>query len=271
MHPVSNGYPIAVAMTADGFLNPSGAQAPCLMGAAVRTGLFRQLFDPSEPVQHVKGVSLQTVDDATLVVVYDVHSEAGEVVIEATLSWDPIRERPWITFRAAHSPRLDGQMGVIGANFMLGPRLFGRLADGSGQGGIMSFHDARSAVFADGHGSVSKSLLVPPVTNGSVIRQEFADQLGSGASITLDQPQLVEGYFSAHPGVPYEHRCDLRLEMLSASGGSMVLRRDQIAVDLESTNPEASETCNLSFAQQSLFGTLSESAFELQILSLIHI
>jgi hypothetical protein len=267
IHKASNGWPIVVVMTSDGFLNAGGALSPTLQGAAVRLGFVGEPFSEDDDyLQHVDAVNIVEIDADTLVVIYDVHSEAGEGILEVELQWIAATERPELHFRSAHVPRSDARLGFVGLNFMRGPTLSGLLSQyGAPEDGIEAFHDGRSVFLVHRSGAIMRDLLVPPVMTDTVVREDIAADVAIGSKVVMDQPQYVERYFSKHPGVPYEHRADLILKLDNSTASSVSVRKAQIAVDLTDSNPEANETVNVFYAVDMDTGQLYEFSFTLEV------
>lgn len=269
-HPAANGFPIMLAMTPDGFFNPSGAEAPLLMGAAFRSGFIGEPFDDvGDFLQHTDGLEIQSVDDDTLILVFDVHSEAGEGAIELELGWLVDGEKPLLRFRSAHVSRLAARLGFAGLNFLRGPTLFGlRNRPGTPEGGIDAFHDGRSVFLVDPAGLATADLLVPPPLafsqGGPVVREDVARSIPVGSRLIADQPQDSGPYFSKFPDPPYDQRADLVLRLTGASA-PVDLRRAQVAVDLDDPNPEANETANVFLAAEMTPAEAGLFSFELTV------
>ncbi len=268
-HKASNGYPIVVVMTPDGFFNVGGAKPPLLQGAATRIGFIGEPFGNGDYVQHVDEVNIVEVDNDTLTVIYNIHSEAGEGVLEIVLKWISTSEQPELHFRSAHVSRLDAKLGFVGFNFMRGPTLSGLLSEfGTPEKGIEAFHDGRTIFLISPNGTVvHHNRLIPPVITNTVIRQDIATNVLSGTKLIMDQPQNVENYFSKFPTPGYEERTDLVLTLRdhSDSAKSVTVRRAQITVDLDSTNPEANETVNVFYAADLVIDKLNEFTFTLEL------
>jgi Tol biopolymer transport system component len=266
-HVASNGFPIVVVLTPDGFFNLGAAEAPKLQGAASRVGFIGEPFGAfdgqTDFEQHVDGLDIAGIDDNRLLLVFDVHSEAGEGAAEVELIWDPVLEQPELRLRSAHIGRIDGRFGFAGLNFMRGPTLHG-LRDDASEGGIQSFHDGRTVFAQTPNGAVTRNLLVPPVTTSEVMREDILSDVPDGTRLLMDQPQNVTDYFSKSPGVPYEHRTDLLLTLLGATR-SADIRRAQISVDLEDVNPEASETANVFLAAEITTALVEEFSYSLAL------
>ncbi len=230
-------------------------------------GFIGEPFGDNDYFQHTENINLIPVDKNTLVILYDVHSEAGEGVIEATLKWDPTAEEPSVIFRAAMVPRVTAELGFAGMNFMRGPTLYGILdqCPGTLQGGIESFHDARTA-FVDIPGqSVIRNLLVPPVSVNTVIQDTLVENVPGGTQLIIDQPQGIAGYFSKIPDPGYEERTDLMLDYLNGSSANVRVRLAQKSVNLNDINPEALETTNLFYSAEMQAGQLEEFSYQLSI------
>ncbi len=265
-HAASNGFPVVVLLTPDGFLNVGGAQPPRQLGAASRFGFIGEPFGEEDFRQHLDRLSIEEVDDDTLRLTLDVHSEVGEGALEVVVHWQETQEVPRVEVRLATSSRLDRRLGFAGLNFLRGPTLFGLKSEaGSPEGGIEAFHDGRSLFVAEPSGAFRYVPLTPPVMPGVVEREEVSTGVAMGTRLIVDQPQGVERYFSRTPGVPYEERADLTLTLLEATRGPVDVRRAQIAVDLADVNPEANETANLFFVAPQEFGTVEEFTLRLEV------
>lgn len=267
VHPASNGFPIVVVLTPDGFFNVSAAEPPRLQGAATRVGFVGEPFDLSEDyLQHTDDLEIEEIDGNTLLLLFDVHSEAGEGVVELELVWKPGTEEPELRFRSAHLPRFAARLGFVGLNFLRGPTYSGLLSEfGTPEGGIEAFHDGRSVFLEEPGGTVVRSLLTPPASPGPILREDLAPEVPAGSRLFMDQPQGAVDYFSKFPAVPYEDRTDLVLELLSASASPVSVRRAQRAVDLEDPNPEANETANVFFAVDMVPGRTDELSYRLGV------
>jgi len=269
-HEADGGYPIVVVLTPDGFLNLAGAEAPRLLGAAVRTGFIGPPFaayDGQEELeQHLERLDITVVDDAALVLLLDVHSEAGEGVLELELRWDPAFEQPILRARSARLPDETTRLGLAGLDLLRGPTLYGLLdVCGSYSGGIEAFHDGRSVLVRRPGEPIVQSLLVPPVSTSEVVRDDLASDIGVGTRIMMDQPQGATGYFSKHPAVAYEDRADLVLRLLASTSSTVTVERAQVSVDLADPNPEANETVNVLLAVPSTALQLEQHAFEVTL------
>ncbi|MBE7553242.1 MAG: hypothetical protein HS126_19400 [Anaerolineales bacterium] len=280
IHKATEGsYPTVVVMTSDGFFNVAGAESPKLQGAATRTGFIGEPFSlEKDYLQHVDNVNITEVDTYTIRVIYDIHSEAGEGILEVELKWITATLQPELHFRSAHVSRLttSTRLGFAGFNFMRGPTLWGlphrtcSNADGEFAAGIEAFHDGRSIFLIDKNGIAIRNLLIPPITTGITITEDISTNVSTGSKLVIDQPQNVNEYFSKCPIPGYEQRTDLTLKFESSTIGEVSVRRAQIAVDLAdlNKNPEANETVNafyaVNMAQQQLYEfsfTLEPTAF----------
>ncbi len=267
IHPASNGYPIVLVMTPDGFFNISGATAPKLQGAATRFGFIGEPFSQLEDyAQHTDNLDIVPVDNDTLRLLFDVHSEAGEGVVEVELRWISGAEEPELEIRSAHLPRFTAQLGFVGVNFMRGPTYSGLLsAYGTPEGGIEAYHDGRSVFLEKPDGSVIRNLLTPPVAPDVVVREDLDTDVAPRTRFIMDQPQNAVSYFSTNPGIAYEERTDLILELSGSSVGPVSVRRAQVAVDLNDVNPEANETINIFYAVAMSPGRTDEFSYLLQV------
>lgn len=238
-HRASNGHPIVVVLTADGFLNLAGASAPLLFGAVTRMGLIGEPFTARDWAQHVGDVRISRLPRGRLRLLLAIHSEAGESTVELELGWDSANESPLVSARASIQPRVTGRLGFVGLNFMRGPTLYG--AD--------AFHDGRTLFVVRPDGDVVRAPLVAPLGSAAPAYEDLAFDVAAGTRLVLDQPQdTPTGYFSRHPGVPYEARADLVVELGASKASPVRVRKAQVAVDLDDVNPEANETVNAFFA-----------------------
>ena len=266
IHPASAGWPIVLVMTPDGFFNPAGADSPELQGAATRLGFIGEPFSEDDYLQHVDEVSISVLDDDTLLIVYSIHSEAGEGTLEFELTWDSEHERPELAFRSAHAvraalPQPSHELGFAGFNFMKGPTLYGL-------GERQAFHDGRTVFLVQADGATTRELLISPVLTDTVVRENIAVDVAVPAKMVLDQLQDAYTYYSKTPDeVGYEDRADFILEVSSSSGEPMTLKRAQKAVDLTDINPEANETANVFFAATMAKGQLYEFSYNLSVTS----
>lgn len=261
-HVASNGYPTVVVFTPDGFFNVAGIQAPMLQGAAVRTGFIGEPFGPSDFVGHVDELSVTVVSHDLLRILYNVHSEAGEGVVEVDLVWNARSETPELRFRASNLARFPATLGFVGLNWMKGPTMFGLKDCQPGDQGIEAFHDGRSVYAILPDRTHWRNGLVPPIGPGNVDREDIGT-LPAGSKVVLDQPQRATGYFSKMPaGDLYEDRTDLVLTLEQASL-PVTLRRAQTAVDLASSNPESSETANVFLAMPLQTGQVATAQYRL--------
>ncbi|MBL7200050.1 MAG: PKD domain-containing protein [Anaerolineae bacterium] len=270
VHRSGDGYPVVLAMTPDGFLNVAGAESPLRMGAAARVGFIGEPFTENDLLQHVDQVHIVAVDDETMVVVYDIHSQAGEGVLEVEMRWIEAAGKPELHFRSAHALRSElaqshTMLGFAGLNFMRGPTLSGRLSSGTGEGGIEAFHDGRSVYLVHESGAVTRDLLIPPAVTGTVVLEELSTNVRAGSKLVMDQPQDAQAYFSRYPNPPYSERTDLILTLESSTVEPLSVRKAQVAVDLSSANPEASETANVFFAAELPPGEVSEFSYTLAL------
>ncbi len=250
-------YPTVLVMTPDGFFNVAGAQAPKRLGAATRIGFIGEPFDDlSDYIQHIDEVSIFVIDNDTLRIVYNIHSEAGEGVLELELKWDAVNEQPELYFRSAHAirsslPQPAYQLGFVGFDFMKGPTLSGLRAEyNTPEGGIQAFHDGRTVFLVHANGSIIRNLLISPIMTDTVVREDIATEVTPGSKMVLDQPQNVSYYFSKFPEPSYEQRTDLVLKLVSSTVPAIDLRRSQKSVDLDDPNPEANETVNVFYATE---------------------
>lgn len=271
IHPASNGFPIEVVMTPDGFFNVAGAKSPELQGAATRIGFIGEPFGVSDYLQHVDEVNISAINDDTLLIVYSIHSEAGEGVLEVELGWDAINERPELRFHSAHATRSSlpqpvNELGFAGFNFMKGPTLSGLLSQfGTPEYGIEAFHDGRTLFLVHANGSITRNLLISPILTDTVVREDIADNITHGSKIVLDQPQNVAKYFSKFPNPGYEQRTDLILKLTASSVEPIDLKRAQKSVDLTDVNPEANETVNVFYATEMAKDQLYEFSYILSV------
>lgn len=270
-HKASNGKPIVVVMTADGFYNPSGIDIPMRQGAALRTGFIGDPFSVNDYLQHAENVLFEEVDKETLLITVDLISEAGEGVLLLELTWDVEKEVPILTFRSAHMVRTNlpitsPTLGFTGFNFMRGPTLHGLKSEGGTPNeGIEAFHDARTAFLRTG-GKTTRILLTPPVLTTTVFIETVSDQLSPNAKLIIDQPQYMTDYFSKHPeNSDYEYRADFMMTLTRSSISPLQLRRFQTAVPLTEDNPEANETVNLFFAVAMQKETLYEFSYVVEV------
>jgi len=252
-----NSYPIVLVITPDGFLNAAGAVAPRLQGAAARLGFIGEPFGPNDFVQHTDNLSITVIDSDTILLLFDVHSEAGEGVVEIRVTWNDLLRQPELDFKLAQVARFPQELGFFGHNFMKGPTLFGIQGTGS-KGGIQAFHDARSLLIEFANGVRIKNLLIPPVSIQDTVRETLFPSAPLGTRIIIDQPQGVTSYFSKDPGVKYEERADFILSLEASTQNEVAVKRAQIAVDLESENPEAQETVNIFLSANRLTTQLDE-------------
>ncbi len=263
-HQASTGYPVVVVLTSDGFINISGADEPLYMGAATRFGFIGEPFSSNEDFrQHIDEVDISVQDNDTLIVVYNIHSQVGEGVIELTLKWDREDEKPTLEFRSAHALRMIQEqqsrlLGFAGHNFMRGPTLKAREA----------FHDGRTAFIRFPNGEVAHDFLTPPVSLEQVIRENLSEDIPVGTELIVDQPQNVVGYFSKFPLPGYEKRADLMLTLTESNTPSVMIRRAQVTVNLANNNPEANETINLFFAVSMTSNFVYEFAYTLNVSAL---
>ena len=255
-------------MTPDGFFNVAGAQSPELQGAATRIGfVVGEPFGSNDYLQHVDEVNITVINDHTLLIVYSIHSEAGEGVLELELGWDATNERPELRFRSAHATRSSlpqdvNELGFAGLNFMKGPTLSGLLSQfGTPEGGIETFHDGRTLFLVHANGSITRNLLISPILTDTVARETIAENIIPGSKIVLDQPQNVANYFSKFPTPGYEERTDLILKLTASSVEQVGLKRAQKSVDLSDVNPEANETVNVFYATEMTKGQLYEFSY----------
>lgn len=79
------GYPVVVVLTPDGFLNIGGASPPRLQGAAARLGFIGEPFGPDDFLQHADRLSVTTIDNDTVSLLFEIDSQAGVAVIELSL------------------------------------------------------------------------------------------------------------------------------------------------------------------------------------------
>lgn len=270
-HKASNGKPIVVVMTADGFYNPSGIDRPMLQGAALRTGFIGDPFTINDYLQHAENVLFEELDNNTLLITVDLISQAGEGVLLLELKWDAEKEVPILTFRSAHMvrtnmPATTTTLGFAGFNFMRGPTLHGLKSEiGTPNEGIEAFHDARTAFLRAG-GETVRILLTPPVLTSTVLMETVSDQLIPNAKLIIDQPQNISSYFSKFPDNSfYEHRADFVMTLTRSSVLPLQLRRFQTAVPLTEDNPEANETANLFFATAMQKETLYEFGYVVEV------
>ena len=271
IHPSQNGYPIVLVMTPDGFFNVGGSSSPKLQGAAARIGFIGEPFGDNDFQQHVDEVNISVVDDDTLLIIYNIHSEAGEGVMELELKWDSTNESPELNFRSAHVIRTDfeheaTEFGFAGFNFMKGPTLSGKKSQsGTPEGGIEAFHDGRTLFLVHANGSISRNLLISPILTDTIVREEIANNIISSSKIVLDQPQDIENYFSKFPVPSYDERADLILKLVASSVDSVNLIRAQKSVDLSDINPEANETVNVFYSAEMSQGELYEFSYQLLV------
>lgn len=260
-------YPIVVVMTPDGFLNVAGAFSPTLQGAATRIGFIGEPFDENADYpQYIDEVNLVKVDNDNLIVIYNIHSKAGEGVLIVQLHWNAATNRPELTFRTAQMSRFNAQLGFAGLNFMRGPTLSGIVsATAPRENGIEAFHDGRSIFLVNPNNVVTRNLLIPPVLITTVIRENIGSNLALPSKLVMDQPQNVEFYFSKTPTPGYEFRTDLILQVIGSTASTINLRRAQKPVDLSSSNPEALETANIFYAANIVTGTLYNFTFTLNV------
>jgi hypothetical protein len=66
---------------------------------------FGSLDSAVDYVEHADGLDIAEIDNNTLLLVFDVHSEAGEGVAEMELRWEPLGEQPELHVRSAHIGR----------------------------------------------------------------------------------------------------------------------------------------------------------------------
>jgi hypothetical protein len=255
-------YATVVVMTADGMLNACGAYDDMQQGSAVRLGFIGEPWHSEQDYQqHVDKVSLQVIDDDTLIVTYNVHSEAGEGVLEATLKWIPDSQTPEVHIRSAHAVRSTLApepllIGFAGLDFMKGPTLWGK-----------AFHDGLSAFVEDPVLGVARNLLVPPLRAHAVVREDLAPQVSPGARLILDQPQGAPGYFGKILTPAYDARADFELVYDGGTAEPVRARRAQKAVLLDDVNPEANETVNLFYAAEMGVGAVHEFSTTLKVVA----
>lgn len=277
IHKATEGsYPTVVVMTSDGFFNVAGAESPKLQGAATRIGFIGEPFSlEKDYLQHVDNVNITEVDTYTIKVVYDIHSEAGEGVLEVELKWITATLQPELHLRSAHVSRLSTsvRLGFAGFDFMRGPTLSGLLYNPNkptgeqiSEDGIEAFHDGRSVFVVPPGGPIIAELLAPPVMTSTVISKDLTTGVVVGSELVMDQPQDIKRYFSKHPSPPYEIRTDLILKLNGSNTEPISVRRVQQTVDLtgQDPNPEANETVNVFFAASMADGQLYEFSFTLE-------
>ncbi len=270
IHKASNGYPIVLVLTPDGFFNPAGANPPKLQGAAVRVGFFGEPFSVNDYLQHVDEVSITVVGNNSLIILCNVHSEAGEGVLELEVTWDDVNEQPRIDIRSAHAVRsgLPSPVGLgfAGYDFMKGPTLSGLASEfGTPEEGIEAFHDGRTLFLVNANGSITPTLLISPILTDTVVQETVDGDIAVNSKIVLDQPQNAVNYFSKFPDPGYDQRTDIIMKLTGSTAGSISLRRSQVSVDLASTNPEANETVNVFFAANLSYGTLYEFSYNVSL------
>jgi hypothetical protein len=266
-HRASNGYPIVLVMTPDGFFNVAGANEPKLLGAATRFGFVEEPF-VSDYKQHVDQVSISVLDDNRLLILFNIHSEAGEGVLQFELDWDAVNEQPELHFTSAYATRLaqTTRLGFAGFDFMKGPTLSGLLSQGgTPEGGIQAFHDGRTLFLVHADGATTRNLLISPVLTTTVVSEDIAMDVTPGTKLILDQPQNVVNYFSKFPDPPYDKRTDLIMQLTASTVSPVTLRRAQVAVDLTAQNPEANETVNTFYATDMAKGQVYEFSYVLSV------
>ncbi|MDH3601666.1 MAG: hypothetical protein OEU26_18815, partial [Candidatus Tectomicrobia bacterium] len=258
-HATDPTFPVVVVITSDGFMNVGGAHLPLLQGAATRFGFIHDPFTPSDYLQHIDHIDITVINDNILLVTFDIHSEAGEGVLQVELHWNEASQQPELHLRSAHVLRLNLptstlNMGFAGFNFMRGPTLHGLHFDlhdtlDIRDGGIEAFHDGRTLFVDQPTGPVIRKLLTPQVSTDPPVLEDIATQVMMGTRLVLDQPQHIPAYFSRLPQHPhYEHRTDLILSIVQSSTEPMRVRGAQIPADLQDSNPEAKETVNVYYA-----------------------